>query len=198
VALRSNINNWADANNAFRELYNFKDQYTTKNIDFQGRQINNASPATRPNDYVILSQLPTLTTTQQPFNQKRAAGVANLYDKITFGIANGAPAQVGTGFTPPFIWSLPLTGNPLICLFGFNEGPTGSNLVIDLQKGGTSLFVTPITITPAMPPLVAVQKTDFASGLSFVQTDMVTAHILQVGSTFAGQGIEVVVVCQAS
>lgn len=185
---------WTGLNNALRDLFAFKDQYTTQNLDFHGRQIKNASPAVDQSDYVVLSQLPTFSTTPAPFT-KVTAGPGLTYDKITFGIANDSPAQIGTGFTPPYIWSNPGTGMPLVCFFAFNIAPTGANLIIDILKNGSTIFTSPITITPGSAALTATVKTNFVPSLSFKQKDIVTPSVIQVGSSLAGQGIEVVIIC---
>jgi hypothetical protein len=75
-----------------------------------------------------------------------------------------------------------------------NTAPTGSTLVVDINEGGTSVLSTKLSIdadektslTAAAPPVI--------SDSAIANDAEITIDIDQVGSTFTGKGLKVVLI----
>lgn len=74
--------------------------------------------------------------------------------------------------------------------------PTGSSIIIDVNKNGTTIFTT-----QANRPEIAIGQTTDDSGTpdvtALAETDKVTIDIDQVGSTEAGADLTCEIVCEA-
>jgi hypothetical protein len=75
-----------------------------------------------------------------------------------------------------------------------NEAPTGSNIIVDINKNGTTVLSTKLTIdeaektsfTAAVPPVISVNK--------FKTDNEITIDLDDVGSTSAGKGLKVTLI----
>jgi hypothetical protein len=195
------VNVLGDINSVLRELFNFKDAYTTKNIDFSQRRIINAHPSVDDYDYVVRKELHDLVGgSVTPRNIKRS-GISAAYDKITFGLGIGRSVAVGTNATPPYIWTNDLNGKPDIICIAANICPTETDLIVDIKQNDTSIFGTTKLILPAGTTVREVVHPTglFRSGLGlFKRYDVFSIDVTQIGTGVAGQEIEVVIFCKLS
>lgn len=123
------INSFKDANIALRELFDWKTLKSTKDWDFNRLKITNASPATDPNDYVILSQLPG--------PQNGTPGTFQPYQ-----ILWSSEAPVVTGQLIPTDYEF-TARNPVPSLLWVNARVAGvADMAINLNFGGNDLLST--------------------------------------------------------
>ena len=189
---------FSEINSVLSDLIQFKNIFTLKNVDWKKRRIVNASPSVDDYDYVVRKELiDTIGGATTPRSIITRAGAAANYDKATFGIGVGTPAAVGDYVTPPYVWSNNRVGRPSIILICANISPTGADLILDIKKNGSSIFTAGQVILPASTANRAVITYSgvFTTGLSFSRSDVLTPHVLQIGSTLEGQDINVVVFC---
>lgn len=191
--------NFSEINSVLSDLIQFKNIFTLKNIDWKKRRIVNASPSVDDYDYVVRKELIDTFgggTTPRSILTRGSVAAAN-YDKATFGIAPGAPALVGDYVTPPYVWSNSRVGRPNIIFICANICPTGADLILDIRKNGSSIFTAGQVILPSGTSNRAVVTYSgvFTTGLSFSREDVLTPHVLQIGSTVEGQDINVVIFC---
>lgn len=73
--------------------------------------------------------------------------------------------------------------------------PTGADLIIDINKNGTTLYTT-----QANRPIIAIDGTSIQAILPDIITlaigDKLTLDIDQIGSTIAGENLSVIVICE--
>lgn len=198
MAIR-NPSNWNELAQTLKELFGFKDQYTSQNLDFHGRQIKNASPSVDDYDYVVRKELIDRVgggISQPPVPVRVTAQQG--YDKITFGIGIGASVEVGNNATPPFIWSNSRIGKPEIILVTANTPPSDSDLIFDIKSNGTSIFTDGLFALPDGTGVrqLVTSTTCFTPGINFNRTKILTLDVTQIGLDTAGQGIEIVVFCK--
>lgn len=188
---------FSEANSVISDLVQFKNIFTLKNVDWKKRRIVNASPSVDDYDYVVRKELIDRIgggTTPRAIIT-RAAAAAN-YDKATFGIGVGTPAAVGDYVTPPYVWSNSRVGRPAIVFLCANISPTGANLIVDIRKSGVSIFTAGQVVLPAgTANRAVVSYSGVFTGVSFARGDVLTPHVLQIGSTLEGQDINVVLFC---
>ncbi len=119
-------------------------------------------------------------------------------------LSQGAHAPVWKDTTTSMVWYLGGTqsvgtqkGAIVTMPFGFlptdvvlriHGAPTGAALIVDINENGSSIFST--------RPQINDGATEDASGHTFSDTDLaagseVTVHVDQVGSTFAGSGLTI-------
>lgn len=76
-----------------------------------------------------------------------------------------------------------------------DTAPTGANLIIDIEKNGTSIYTTKPQFAATSQTLTAgTLKTDGSE--DFVSGDRITFKITQIGSTEPGEGIRFTVKCE--
>lgn len=67
--------------------------------------------------------------------------------------------------------------------------PTGSNLIFDITKNGTSILTAPAQIAAGATGLTAVAPDSTLS--KFASDDVIAVNVTQVGSTVAGSDLDV-------
>jgi hypothetical protein len=70
---------------------------------------------------------------------------------------------------------------------------TGSTLICDIEKNGTSIYST----KPQFAVSTAVMTVGVISTSAFASGDRVTFKVTQIGSTVAGQGVRFMLKCKA-
>jgi len=68
--------------------------------------------------------------------------------------------------------------------------PTGSTIIVDVKKNGTTIFTTKATIDASEKTSVTAAVPSVLSVTSFADDDEITWHVDQVGSTVAGLGLK--------
>lgn len=68
--------------------------------------------------------------------------------------------------------------------------PTGSTLIVDIKKNGTTIFSTKVSIDASEKTSVTAATPAVLSTTSFASDDEITFHIDQVGSTVTGAGLK--------
>jgi hypothetical protein len=189
---------WDELRTTLSELFNFKDYYTSRNIDFAGRRITNAGHSKDLDDYVIRRELIDLVgggISQPP--QVNRNGNAKTYEKITFGIGVGSSVSIGTDLTPPYIWSNNNTGRPSIILASANIPPVGADLKIDIKKNGSSIFTLGYFVFPdGTGAKTVISSSGVFTGTVFTRDDVITIDATQIGTTTPGQQITFVIFCK--
>lgn len=186
---------WDELGVTLKELFNFKDYYTGKSIDFQQRQIRNAGLATEDYDYVVLKQLKDLVgggISQPPAVQRGA----RTYDKITFGIGVGGSVTIGTNLTPPYIWSNSANGRPEILLAAANIPPVGDDLDFNITRNGTTIFPSSKFTIPNGTGAGVVLVTSLFNSVIFARRDVVQIGVSKIGTTTPGQLVTAVLFCK--
>jgi hypothetical protein len=110
-----------------------------------------------------------------------------------FGIAIGFPVATATDVTAHHIVSL--SGHFQAAYINSKLGPTGSDLIIDLQLWNGSSWASIFGATKLVLPAGATD-TDLGTQTTFAITgpavaDLIRADVTQIGSTFPGQDISV-------
>lgn len=72
--------------------------------------------------------------------------------------------------------------------------PTGSTIIVDIKKNGTTIFSTKLTIDAGEKTSVTAATAAVLSTTTVADDDEITIHIDQVGSTIAGAGLKVVLI----
>jgi len=187
----------SQVNSAIRQLLNFKDDFTLRNVNWNRRRIVNASPSVDLYDYVVRKELiDTVGESKTPRRLVGSSVVAANYDKITFGIGVGSPAIAGDYVTPPYVWTNTRQGRPAYAVILANTPPTGADFRFLLKKNDASIMLNPYVSLPA--GTAARDKILFVDELIptlFTLGDVVTPHVLQIGSIQPGQDITIVVRC---
>lgn len=190
------VKDWDELNSALRDLYLFRDLMITANVDWHQRRIINAHPSVDDFDYVVRKELiDRLGDFKTP--RSLITSSAKLFDKITFGIGVGTPAVVGSYVTPPFVWSNSKSGRPAMIFLCANTSPVGADFKVDIRKNDSSIFTAGFVTLPDSTANRAVVSYSgvFIPGTQFARRDVVTAHVTQVGSSFAGQDVQVTIFC---
>lgn len=90
-------------------------------------------------------------------------------------------------------WVAPFDGEVVNVIATVGTAPTGDDLIIDLEKNGTTVFST----TANKPTVEATKKTSALSARPdvprFAAGDVLAINVTQVGSTVAGSDLDVVV-----
>lgn len=72
-------------------------------------------------------------------------------------------------------------------IFSVNTAPSGSSILVDVQKNGTSILNNSITLTDGSTTVTSVDLSDKALAVG----DRITADITQVGATTPGTGAKI-------
>lgn len=150
------------------------------------------------NGDVAFSLRPTASATADTMQIYNAsAAVASNFDKDGYGfpisyrfaLAIGAAATVGTNKTN--IMVIERACKIVKCFIVAKTAPTGSALICDIKRGGTSIWATN---TANRIQLAATATTGTQTNFdttTFSEGDQLTIDIAQIGSTIAGQDITV-------
>jgi hypothetical protein len=75
-----------------------------------------------------------------------------------------------------------------------NTAPTGANLVVDINEGGTSILSTKLSIDAGEKTSTTATTEAVISDSSLADDSEITIDIDQVGSTVAGKGLKVALI----
>ena len=112
----------------------------------------------------------------------------NGTDKVTYALCLGTPCATGTNLTNPFI--VTAAGQLTNCFIAAKTAPTGADLIVDINRNGTSIFGATKLVLPA-GQTGPVTQNGFAS-TALTELDKLTVDIDQIGSTVAGQDVSAV------
>lgn len=190
-----NVRNINDVNVALRELYDFYDMFQRSSVNLSGKRFTNVGKHVDPTDFVRWDELP---------GDEDVAGIAPSkkasvgYDFVTFGCGIGTPVIVGNDITPPRIISAGSTSliTGFICA---NQNPVGGNTTYDIWLNGdnNSIFTSPPLLhVPGSARTVSVLPSFKLT--TFVQKDVLRICCTGVAGGFAGQDVEVVLLCRVN
>lgn len=118
------------------------------------------------------------------------AGYISSYTRdYTFVLGSGTPATTGTNLTNGLIITTPCT---ITKAYAYAKtGPTGADLIIDINKNGSTIWSTQANRLKITAGGTTGNQTSFNT-TSLAEGDILTIDIDQVGSTFGGQDITIV------
>jgi len=94
--------------------------------------------------------------------------------------------------TNKFTFRLPY-GYKLLNIRGsLNTAPTGSDLIVDINKNGTSILSTKLSININEKTSITASTPVVISDTIFIDNDEITIDIDQVGSTIPGAGLKII------
>jgi hypothetical protein len=127
---------------------------------------------------------------------KNSSGVTtSSFDKDGYGfilerifpVASGTPATVGTNVSHQF--TMVRSGKLLKTFINDKTGPTGADLITDINRNGTSVWgTTQANRLKIIAGSTTGVQTSFDT-TTFAEGDVVSVDVDQVGSTVAGQNI---------
>lgn len=82
-------------------------------------------------------------------------------------------------------------------LAAVDTAPTGANLIIDVNKNGTTMYTT----QGNRPTIAATETTETATDpdvISITKGDKISIDIDQIGSTVAGENLSIVIICEVA
>jgi len=105
---------------------------------------------------------------------------------VTWGVGIGGPATTGSNVAPLYV--VPAAGVPLALSIAAKTAPTGSALVIDIRRNGSTILAAPASLAAGSNQ---TSSTNFAAGIALAIGDVLTLNVNQVGSSVAGQDITI-------
>ncbi len=142
-----------------------------------------------PNE-VTTSTTTTIEGLLKGADGKVAAATVAVKTVLTFGVES----TLSTGANKTFELAAPCTLTIQKVKIHVKTAPTGASLIVDVNKGGTTIFTT-----QGNRPEIAASGTDDDSGAPDVtalsEGDVLSVDIDQVGLTVAGSDLTVEVVC---
>jgi hypothetical protein len=108
------------------------------------------------------------------------------YDKASWGFCAGQNCVVNDGVAVPYIAIAPSTIAK--CYIAAKTAPVGSDLIVDIQKNGVSVFGAQKLVLPAGQTL---GSTVSFSAPALAEGDTLTTVITQVGATTPGKDVSV-------
>lgn len=165
------VKTMADVQKALNELFDWKSQQQSSNIDLHGRRIINAGRSQAPTDYVTKQEL--ITT---------AAGVVGqppVFYTITFNPPDGAPSG---SISPPFRIGTGRSGNPTQCWIQVNGAPT-SVLTCNFQYNGVNLLAADLSLGIG---LFSAMSATFTLPVQLMAQDNPVTMILTSANTATG------------
>jgi hypothetical protein len=124
-----------DIQRALNDLFGWKDRLSTKPWDFHQLRITNAAPGVDPNDYAILSQIPTVP--------KQVAAPVPPY---TIVFESGTIITAGSNVSPGFVAYRGRTGIPLAVWVWATNLPTTGPLTVNVQINGQQLLDSDLSL----------------------------------------------------
>ena len=108
---------------------------------------------------------------------------------LTDLVASGS--DITASVRAPEDFTIDSTANRIMA--AVNVAPTGSSIIVDILKNGTSIFSTTISIdaTEKTSLTAATPYVLTSSSISFTKGDEITTLITQVGATVAGQSLTI-------
>ena len=135
-----------------------------------------------PFQYITVDQIaPAPTPTPTPSTERieyLAVPISDEINNLTVGVAKST-----------FRW--PYTGVVQKVKTSVTVAPTGTTVIIDINKNGTSVLSTKLSIDATEKTSVTAAIAAVLSDTAFVEDDEITIDIDQVGSTLAGKGCKV-------
>lgn len=132
------VKSFQDVNIALRELYDFKERFDAKIIDFKGRRIANVGAGVQPTDVAILSQLPTIT----------AAAEQKVKDQIYTIMFSKDSALTDLNLAPAFTIGTGKEGIPIEVWINAETPPSPGNLICNPTFNGIPILSLPIEFAP--------------------------------------------------
>lgn len=129
------VTSFQDVQIVLNKLLNWQSQITTQDWNRNGLRITNAAPAINQNDYVILSQLPTIPASGGT-TQTTVTIVFSSTGSVSIG-QSSAPYVVGRGRAGATPWEVHLVAT---------TPPSGGPLTANLQLNGVNLLATDISL----------------------------------------------------
>lgn len=123
------VKDFKDVNIVLKELIDWKDKISTKDNDFHGLRIRNAGLAIDPNDYVCLSQLPTIPDQTIQGDDQHYSMVWQFDGVVTTG-------QAITSFTA----GRNRDGTIYEAILSCEGAPSGGDLTVNFQILGVNLL----------------------------------------------------------
>ena len=133
-----------------------------------------------PFQYVTVDQIapaPTPTPSTERI-EYLAVPISDEINNLTVGVSKST-----------FRW--PYTGVVQKVKTSVTVAPTGTTVIIDINKNGTSVLSTKLSIDATEKTSVTAAIAAVLSDTTFVENDEITIDIDQVGSTLAGKGCKV-------
>ena len=130
------VKTFSDVNIALRELYDFKDQFTAKVVDFKGRRIANIGNATQPTDAANLSQIPVIAPVITP------TAAAQIF---TINFSKDS-ALVDLNTSPAFVIGSGKQGIPIEVWVVVGVAPSGGAFTCNPTFNGLTILKNPISI----------------------------------------------------
>lgn len=166
-----------DIQRALNELFGWKDKLTTKPWDFHQLRITNAAPATDPNDYVILAQVPVVPKQ-----------IATSVPPYTIVFESGTVVTAGLKVSAPFVAGRGRTGRPTQVWLWATNPPTSGPLAINVQINGQQLLANDLVLNvgdlvPAISSTFVVpnQKIGYLSVVNPTVTSVGGAGLIAIG-----------------
>jgi len=141
------VSSFQDVQIVLNKLLNFQNQLTTQNLDYHQLRITNAAPAVNNNDYVILSQLPTIPSTP-----------ANTQTQVVIVFSSTGPVTVGQSSAPYTIGRGRAGGTPYEVHLAATVPPSGGPLTANLQLNGKNLLSADISLPAGQTTAVVSSK----------------------------------------
>ena len=126
------------------QLLNFQSSLQSQNWNLNGLRITNAGAAQNSNDYVILSQLPTIP-----------ASGGTTQTTVTIVFSSTGPVSVGASTAPYIVGRGRAGATPYEVTMVATVPPSGAPLTANLQLNGTNLLANDISLPAAQTTPVA-------------------------------------------
>ncbi len=112
--------------------------------------------------------------------------LAQVLQPVTFALARGVDATTGTAKTNPIV--MPFAGTILRADAAAGVGPTGADLIFDVNLNGSTIWSTSANRAKIVAGATTGTQSTFDT-TAFSAGDVLTVDIDQVGSTVAGSDI---------
>lgn len=152
-----------DVQIVLNELLDWKTKLSTQNQDFHKLKITNAAPATDQNDYVILSQLPTVT----PPQSQRDHHYTIVLSK------DGTPSDGDV--TPPFRVAKERAGIPTQVWISAIVAPTDDAFFM-VQRNGVDILPVNLKLPKTVTDVLSSQLVSPVP--NFAASDKITAKVI--------------------
>jgi len=154
--------------------------------------------------YNSLSGLPTIPTLSssapQPLGATAAAGSSgqaadaghvHQRDTDVYKVPVGDEGTAITAGTNKIRFKADFTGTLVSVRAGVNTAPTGSTLIVDINKNGASMLGTKLSIDATETSSTTAASAATITTTSITDDDEISIDIDQIGSTVAGAGLKV-------
>lgn len=136
---------------------------------------------------------PTGGTKGQVLKKKSSTNFDTEWDVQSKAMVVVVPGELVVGEVAGYVpvpYPLTITGIKVFAL----TGPTGDDLMIDINKNGTTIYTTQANRPTIMDGDTYVVA-DLPDDVDLAEDDMITIDVDQIGSTDAGANLAVVIKC---